>query len=116
MESQDPILPFSDKYIYEFKIDYYKTGTFNGNGFYEYCKVIYDTTNNDYKIYSYYSLNNKLHPTKSTKEGNYKVIKFLRVENDNFIFKGPIFTDRTSHRLGQYDEWILNINKIFEIP
>ena len=106
MQSRHTVIPFSDKHIYEFKIDYYKTGRFEGPGFYDYCKVIYDPTNNNYKIYSYYKVNTET--DKITREGKYSVIEFLRFENDNIIFKGPIFTDKSSPKFGQYDEWILN--------
>ena len=115
MQSQHTVIPFSNNHIYEFKIDFYKTGRFDGPGFYDYCKVIYDPTNNNYKIYSYYSLNKKLHPTKPTREGKYSVIEYLRHGVDEIIFKGPIFTDKLSPKFGQYDEWILNTKQRFNI-
>ena len=109
-------LQFLPNKIYEFKIDFYKTKQFGGIGFYDYCKVLYDSTDNNYKIYSYYPWNGKLRPTKPTRENKYSgTIEFLREENNIFFFKGPIFSNKLSFRFGQYDEWIVSMNNSFEI-
>ena len=39
LRNTNPYVLFFQHLIYEFKIDYYKTGTFAGEGFFEYCKV-----------------------------------------------------------------------------
>lgn len=105
---------FFDDTIYEFKIDFYNTGNFDNDGFFTYCKVEYDTINNNYKLYSYYSHNRKLHPTILTRKEKYNVIELLSTENGIIKFKGPIFT--VGFRKGSYDEWILNPKIIYQIP
>ena len=78
LKYRNPYVLFFPDAIYEFKIDYYKTGEFAGDGFYEYCSVQYDETNNNYKIYGYYSWNGKLRPTKPTRNGEYDIIELTQ--------------------------------------
>ena len=68
-----PIINFKKNTIYELKIDFYKTGQFDGEGFYEYG-MIEHLEDNKYKIFSYYLLNKKFNPTKPTREGKYTII------------------------------------------
>lgn len=110
LKNRNPYVFFFKDFIYEFKIDYYKTGTFEGDGFYEYCKVEYDRSNNNYKIYGYYSKNGKFVPNIKTRKGEYDIITL----DCNFCgfnyFKGPKFTE--GPRIGQCDTWILNTKNI----
>ena len=99
------MVKFWSDFIYEFKIDYYKTGVFDNNGFFEYAKIEYDPINNNYRCYSYYKYQGKWNPTAPTRKGEYDVIEFIP-EHGIPIFKGPIFTE--GFRKGSYDEWILN--------
>ena len=105
---------FFNDFIYEFKIDFYKTGTFEGEGFYEYCTVKYDDINNNYKIYGYYSCKGKFHPTKPTRNGEYDIIELDKSFSGHSRFKGPRFTE--GPRRGQYDTWILNTSQIYSLP
>ena len=114
LKYRNPYILFFPDAIYEFKIDYYKTGEFAGDGFYEYCSVQYDETNNNYKIYGYYSLNGKLHPTKPTRDGEYDIIELDRSFSGFNYFKGPRFTE--GPRRGSYDTWILNTKRIYRKP
>ena len=107
-DSNPAFIKFWDGFIYEFKIDFYKTGKFAGDGFFDYCKVQYDSENNNYKIYSYYPDKGKLNPTKLTRDDKYYIIELLSTDDGIIKFKGPIFTSKYSHRFGEYDEWILN--------
>lgn len=109
--SNPSFIKFLDNFIYEFKIDFYKTGKFDDNGFYDYCKIQYDSKNNNYKIYSYYFDKGKYNPTKPNKDGEYDVIEFLSADNGIIKFKGPVFTE--GFRKGSYDEWILNTEIMF---
>lgn len=99
------MIKFWSDFIYEFKIDFYKTGMFDNNGFFVYAKVEYDPINNNYKCYSYYNNNGEWKPTTLTRKGEYDVIEFLP-EYGFPKFKGPVFTE--GFRIGSYDEWILN--------
>lgn len=114
LEYRNPYILFFPNAIYEFKIDYYKTGEFAGDGFYEYCTVQYDETNNNYKIYGYYSNKGKLHPTKPTRDGEYDIIELDRSFSGFNYFKGPRFTE--GPRRGSYDTWILNTKRIHRKP
>ena len=111
LKNRNPFVFFFKDFIYEFKIDYYKTGTFEGDGFYEYCKVEYDRSNNNYKIYGYYSKDGKFVPNMRTRKGEYDIITL----DCNFCgfnyFKGPKFTE--GPRKGQSDTWILNTKNIY---
>jgi len=49
---------FDPNSIYEFKIDFYKTGCFAGEGFYDYGKIEY-YKDNLYKFYCYYRLDDE---------------------------------------------------------
>ena len=87
--------------IYEFSI------ISPGGTFYDYVKVVHDSEDR-FKIYSYYRLNDKWNPCKTTRENKYDII-----ELDNSIyFKGPRFTE--GPRKGKYDMWI-KTNRIFDI-
>ncbi len=114
LEYRNPYILFFPNAIYEFKIDYYKTGEFAGDGFYEYCTVQYDETNNNYKIYGYYSYNGKLRPTKPTREGKFDIIELDTSFCGFNCFKGPRFTE--GPRRGSYDTWILNTKRIYRKP
>tara|TARA_B100001057_G_scaffold494391_1_gene590880 strand:- start:775 stop:1386 length:612 start_codon:yes stop_codon:yes gene_type:complete len=114
LKYRNPYILFFPDAIYEFKIDYYKTGVFAGDGFYEYCSVQYDETNNNYKIYGYYSYKGKLHPTKPTRDGEYDIIELDRSFSGFNYFKGPRFTE--GPRRGSYDTWILNTKSIYRKP
>ena len=113
LKNTNPYVLFFPDVIYEFKIDYYKTGTFDNNGFYEYCKVKYDQANNNYKIYGYYSYKGKFHPTKPTRNGEYDIIELDKSFSGHSRFKGPRFTE--GPRRGQYDTWILNTSQIYSL-
>ena len=102
---------FFENVIYEFKIDYYKTGVFDNKGFFEYCKVQYDSTHNNYKIYSYYSFNGKLKPTKPTRDGKFDIIELDTSFAGFNYFKGPKFTE--GPKKGTYDTWILNTKNTY---
>ena len=111
LRNTNPYVLFFKNLIYEFKIDYYKTGTFAGEGFFEYCKIQYDRDNNNYKIYGYYSYKGKLRPTKLTREGKFDIIE-LDCQFCGFnYFKGPKFTE--GPRKGQRDTWILNTKNVY---
>tara|TARA_B100001057_G_C22376088_1_gene766555 strand:- start:122 stop:595 length:474 start_codon:yes stop_codon:yes gene_type:complete len=114
LKNSNPYVLFFPDVIYEFKIDYYKTGTFEGDGFFDYCKVEYDETNNNYKIYGYYSLNGKFTPTKPTREGKFDIIELDTSFCGFTRFKGPKFTE--GPRIGQCDTWILNTKNIYRQP
>ena len=114
LEYRNPYVLFFPNTIYEFKIDYYKTGEFAGEGFYEYCTVQYDEANNNYKIYGYYSYNGKLRPTKPTRDGEYDIIELDTSFSGFNYFKGPIFTE--GPRRGSYDTWILNTKSVHPLP
>ena len=101
LKNRNPFVFFFKDFIYEFKIDYYKTGTFEGDGFYEYCKVEYDRSNNNYKIYGYYSKNGKFVPNMRTRNGEYDIITLDCSFCGFNYFKGPKFTE--GPRKGQYD-------------
>ena len=99
--------------LYEFKIDYYKTGILDNNGFFEYAKVVYDSNNNNYKIYGYYCYEGKFKPTAPTRRGEYDIIEIDTDFGGMKIFKGPKFTE--GPRKGTCDTWILNTSVIFPI-
>ena len=111
LEYRNPYVLFFPNTIYEFKIDYYKTGEFAGEGFYEYCTVQYDEVNNNYKIYGYYSYNGKLRLNLHAMENmillNYYKLRWI------CYFGGPIFT---GPRRGSYDTWILNTKSVHPLP
>ena len=111
LKNTNPYVLFFPDVIYEFKIDYYKTGTFAGEGFFEYCKVEYDEANNNYKIYGYYSYKGKLRPTKPTREGKFDIIELDTDFCGYNMFKGPKFTE--GPRKDQYDTWILNTKRVY---
>ena len=113
LEYRNPYILFFPDAIYEFKIDYYKTGEFAGDGFYEYCSVQYDETNNNYKIYGYYCYNGKFKPTAPTRNGEYDIIEIDTDFGGMNKFKGPKFTE--GPRKGKYDTWILNTAVLFPI-
>tara|TARA_A100001011_G_scaffold384868_1_gene458039 strand:+ start:471 stop:812 length:342 start_codon:yes stop_codon:yes gene_type:complete len=97
---------FNSNKIYEFAIRS-PHGTF-----YDYCRVVFDPTNSNFKIYSYYSLDGKMKPCKTTREGDYDVIELKKVVGGRVIFKGPRFTE--GPRKGQYDPWELT-KRIFNM-
>ena len=111
LKNTNPYVLFFPHLIYEFKIDYYKTGTFDGEGFFEYCKVEYDSDNNNYKIYGYYSCKGKLRPTQPTRQGKFDIIELDCSFCGFNYFKGPKFTE--GPRKGQRDTWILNTKNVF---
>jgi len=104
---------FWNDYIYEFKIDYYKTGVLDNNGFFEYAKVEYDPENNNYKIYGYYSYDGKFRPTARTRNGEYDIIEIDTDYSEMNKFKGPKFTE--GPRKGTSDTWILNTSAMLPI-
>ena len=104
---------FWDDCLYEFKIDYYKTGILDSHGFFEYAKVVYDLENNNYKIYGYYCYNGKFKPTAPTRNGEYDIIEIDTDFGGMNKFKGPKFTE--GPRKGKYDTWILNTAVLFPI-
>ena len=91
LKNTNPYVLFFPHLIYEFKIDYYKTGTFDGEGFFEYCKVEYDSDNNNYKIYGYYSCKSKLRLTTYT--SMFDIIELDCLFSGFNYFKGPKFTE-----------------------
>lgn len=106
-------IKFWNDYIYEFKIDYYKTGILDTNGFFEYAKVEYDPENNNYKIYGYYCYEGKFRPTAPTRKGEYDIIELDTDLGGMNKFKGPKFTE--GPRKGTNDTWILNTSVMFPI-
>ena len=111
LKNYNPYVLFFKNLIYEFKIDYYKTGTFAGEGFFEYCKVEYDSDNNNYKIYGYYSCKGKLRPTQPTREGKFDIIELDCLFLGFNYFKGPKFTE--GPKKGLRDTWILNTKNVY---
>lgn len=107
--SKPSYIKFWSDHIYEFKIDYYKTGEFDGHGFFEYAKVVYDSNNNNYKIYSYYKSNGQFKPCATTRRGEYDIIEHEGYPSE-FRFKGPVFTE--GFRRGKRDIWILNTSLV----
>ena len=113
LKYRNPYILFFPNTIYEFKIDYYKTGEFAGEGFYAYGKVEYNEINNNYKIQSYYFINGTFKPTLPTREGKFDIIELDRTYNGFTFFKGPIFTE--GPRAGSYDTWILNTKSVHRL-
>ena len=111
LKNYNPYVLFFKNPIYEFKIDYYKTGTFAGKGFFEYCKVQYDKDNNNYKIYGYYAYKGKFHPTQPTREGKFDIIELDCLFRGFNYFKGPKFTE--GPKKGLRDTWILNTKNVY---
>ena len=102
-----PIINFKKNTIYELKIDFYKTGQFDGEGFYEYG-LIEPLEGNKYKIYSYYMLDNKFNPTKPTRDGKYTIIEFMgKAKSGDYIFKPPVFTE--GPKKGGFDYWYMKV-------
>ena len=97
---------FDSTKIYEF--DIYSPG----GVFVTYEQVVFDPENMNYKIYSYYSLDGKLKPCLTTRNGEYSVIELHKIERGVVSFKGPRFTE--GPRKGKYDKWILT-KKIFDM-
>ena len=102
MTSQKKYLDcFDTTKIYEFAINS------GGGTFYDYCQVIFDPENDNYKTFSYYSWEGKFKPCQTTNNKYHYIIHFLRVDKDSseVVFKGPIFTEGV--RKGSWDPWIL---------
>ena len=97
---------FNSTKIYEFEI--YSPG----GVFVTYEQVVFDPENMNYKIYSYYSLDGKLKPCLTTRNGEYSVIELHKIKSGLVSFKGPRFTE--GPRKGKYDKWILT-KRIFDI-
>jgi hypothetical protein len=97
---------FESTKIYEF--DIYSPG----GVFVTYEQVVFDPENMNYKIYSYYSLNGKLKPCLTTRNGEYSVIELNKIKGGVVSFKGPRFTE--GPRKGKYDTWILT-KKVFDM-
>lgn len=106
---------FIPNHIYEFKIDFYQTNTFSGEGFYEYGEVTPLEEKNKFRIDSYYfnKEEKKFKPTlQTTKNTGESIITFDNYGNNCIIFKGPEFTE--GYRKGEFDNWIMDYtnNKI----
>ena len=100
---------FIPNQIYEFKIDFYQTNTFPGEGFYEYGKVTPLEEKNKFRLDSYYfnKEEKKFKPTLQTENNTGEsIISFDKYDTGCIIFKGPKFTE--GYRKGEFDYWIMD--------
>lgn len=95
---------FKPNRIYEFKVDFYKTKTFAGDGFYCYGRVSH-IEGNKFKFYgcNYNKLEKKWVQFSTEK---YDILEFSGLGLDNkLMFIPPPFTE--GPRKGKFDFWIL---------
>jgi hypothetical protein len=100
---------FIPNLIYEFKIDFYQTNTFSGDGFFDYGIVTALEEKNKFRVDSYYFNKDekKFKPCVTTRnDTGGSIITFDKYGTDCIIFHGPQFTK--GYRKGEFDYWIMD--------
>ena len=100
---------FTTNLIYEFKIDFYQTSTFSGDGFFDYGIVTPLEEKNKFIVESYYFNKDekKFKPTlQKRNDSGGSIITFDKYDTDCIIFHGPQFTK--GYRKGEFDYWIMD--------
>lgn len=97
---------FKEGRIYQFKIDYYKTNTWIGNGFH-YCVKLEKGENEGTFITTHIYYDSEEKTFKVSKNMKQEIIKFISYNKDCIIFKGPEI--KNGSRRGEFDNRIVEL-------